>query len=55
MLFSANEYKGFIKTVVIQIHIHMPRPDKAKRIPCLTKRGEKALKLLAKPGADRVE
>lgn len=47
--------EGFIKTVIIQMHIHMPRPEKARWVPCLTKRGESALKALAKPRADRVE
>jgi len=47
--------EGFIKTVIIQMHIHMPRPEKARWVPCLTKRGESALKALAKPGAERVE
>lgn len=47
--------EGFVKTVVIQMHIHMPQPEKARWVPRLTKRGESVLKVLANPGADRVE
>jgi len=46
---------GFIKTIVITMHIIIPRPEQAKWLPHLTKKGKESLKILLKEGEDRLE
>lgn len=47
--------QGFIKTIVITMHIITPEPQKANWIPHITKNGQEALKVLLKDGEERIE
>ena len=43
---TALDEKGFIKTIVINMHIATPQPDRAKWLPHITVQGQEALKTL---------
>jgi hypothetical protein len=47
--------KGFVKTIVVRMHLHCPQPEKAKWLPHITESGQSALKVLLKDGEERIE
>jgi len=47
--------KGFVKTIVVRIHLHCPQPEKAKWLPHITEAGQSALKVLLQDGEERIE
>ena len=47
--------KGFIKTIVINMHITMPQPQSAKWLSHITPNGQEALKSLRKEGEEKLE
>jgi hypothetical protein len=47
--------QGFIKTIVITMHICMPQPQSAKWLPHVTPQGKDALKMLLNEGEENLE
>jgi hypothetical protein len=47
--------KGFIKTIVINMHLTIPHPQKGKWLPHITQNGQIALKSLLKAGEEKLE
>ncbi len=47
--------QGFIKTIVITMHITMPHPHNAKWLPHITSKGQEAVKALLKEGEEKLE
>ncbi|WP_251978737.1 restriction endonuclease [Salinicola avicenniae] len=46
--------EGFVKTVVVKIHVNMPQPEKGRWLPHFTENGMSAVKALAKRGEERI-
>lgn len=47
--------QGFIKTIVITMHLIIPHPQEAKWLPHITKNGQEALKALLKEGESTLQ